>query len=228
LQKPSKLSTQGDSLGTANPEDTAEVERLLGRPLGVPPGTEPRVASVHHATTLEEVRRDEQLRGGARVIQLEHGRAIEVLEGEDSAKIHVRDESGAGLDIQIRFDASGPIVQVRATSLLLEASEHVVARCETFTVEARQKIELVSQGELLQQAQGDARISARNVDVVAEPGGVRLKANDDVQLLGENVLLNCDRPKPLPEWTQKRIRTELTLPPEQQSGDAELIELLSD
>lgn len=164
---------------------------------------------------------------GPVVVPLARGRALTVEQQTDAARLRVRDPSGAELEIQIRFEPAGPSVCVRAHSLALEASEHIAVRCETFAVEARQKLELRSEGELISQAGANARIEARHVEITAEPGSVRLKANDDVQLLGENVLLNCERPRPMPEWVGERIRVDLTLPPEGQAGDRELIELLS-
>lgn len=167
--------------------------------------------------------------GEATVVRLGRGRALSVEPHPESARLRVRDEAGAELEIQIRFEPSGPSISVRAHSLALESSAHILARCETFTVEAREKIELRSHGALLQQADGDARLAARNVELTAEPGTVRLTANDDVQLLGENVLLNCERPKPMPEWARQRVRVDLTrVPPEAQSGNPELVELLAD
>jgi hypothetical protein len=186
------------------PGHSAEVARVPARPLS--------------ATSTETT-----------LVRLGPGRALSVEQDTESARLRVRDEAGAELEIQIRFEASGPSVSVRARSLTLESSHHVLARCETFVVEAREKIELRSQGDVLQQADGNVRFAAHNIDVTAEPGSVRLKANDDVQLLGENVLLNCERPKPMPEWVRQRIRVDLTrIPPEAQAGDPELIELLAD
>ena len=162
-------------------------------------------------------------------LALPGGRALEVAASAERAELRLRDESGATLEFEVRFEAGGPVVSVRAKSIALEATDHLVARCRTFSVEARERIELRSQGQLIQHAEGDAQLTARNVGICAEPGALRLKANDDVQLLGENVLLNCERPKPLPEWTRRRVRTELSaIPPETEAGEAELIALLSD
>lgn len=40
----------------------------------------------------------------------------------------------------------------------------------------------------------------------ARVGSVVARANDDVQLLGENVLLNCDRTAPVPDWVTAPAR----------------------
>lgn len=167
--------------------------------------------------------------GAPIIVPMERGRSVEVAPGVDSARVRVRDASGAALEIQIRFDSTGPIVSVRAQRLELEASEHVSARCDTFSVLARQRIELASGGEFVQRAAGNATLQARNVELRAEPGAIRLEANDDVQLLGENVLLNCEPPKPLPEWARARVRPEpVAMAPESEAGSPELVGLLCD
>ena len=199
----------------------------------------PTVESKAQAKLDDDARDGERPRPGARpaearakasapiVIPMDRGRSVEVAPGVDGARLRVRDAAGSTLEIQVRFDSAGPLVSVRAQRLELEASEHVSARCDTFSVQARQKIELYSGGELAQNAEGNATLRARNVELRAEPGAIRIQSNDDVQLLGENVLLNCDRPKPMPEWARARVRPEpAALAPESEAGDPELIEFL--
>jgi hypothetical protein len=167
--------------------------------------------------------------GAPIIIPIERGRSVEVLPAPEGAHLRVRDEAGAALDIEIRFDAGGPIVGVRAQRLEIEGGGHIAARCDTFSVHARQKIELMSEGELVQKAAGKTTLEAHDLAVTAKPGAIRLQANDDVQLLGENVLLNCERPKPLPEWARARVRPEpVSMAPEDESGSSELVALLTD
>lgn len=189
--------------------------------------SEPRAAE--HPSAGERPHDAGATAGAPIVVPLQRGRSVEVSPGGDSARLRVRDEAGSLLEIQIRFDSAGPLVSVRAQRLELEAAEHLSARCDTFSVHATQRIELCSGGELLQKAEADATLEARNVQVQAEPGAVRIQANDDVQLLGENVLLNCARHQPLPEWARARVRPEpAPLAPESEAGAPELIHLLGD
>jgi len=43
-------------------------------------------------------------------------------------------------------------------------------------------------------------VQAGQVALTARTGDVAIRANDDVALNGEQVLLNCDRDPPLPSW----------------------------
>jgi hypothetical protein len=150
------------------------------------------------------------------VVPLPRGRALSVESGPEAARVSIFDANGAELQIQIRFEAAGPCVSLRAHSLALEATENIVARCETFTLEARQKIELQSGGELIQRAAGNALLAARSVQLEAEAGDVRLRAKLDVQVLGQMILLNCDGPKSLPACVQHGACGELApIAPEQ-------------
>jgi hypothetical protein len=133
----------------------------------------------------------------------------------------VRVQRGPGepmLEIAIGLGAEGPVVRVRAAALEIESTGDLVARCDRFRVEARQSVELVSGGAL--------RAEGRTVEVQATHGRALVQANDDVKLLGENVLLNCERSPTVPNWA---VRAQLppspSVPVEQASGDPELVRL---
>ena len=91
----------------------------------------------------------------------------------------------------------------------------LVARCNRFGVEARESIDLVSAGPL--------RAEGREVAVHARRGSAVVEASDDVQLLGEQVLLNCDRPAPLPAWVAPALPPERTIARQDEGGDADLL-----
>jgi hypothetical protein len=119
---------------------------------------------------------------------------------------------------------NGPVVRVQANGLEVESPGAVSLSCETFRVDAKRRIDLRSGGDIVQTAGGSARVDAQQVDVEASPGAIRLKANDEVQALGEMILLNCEHPRteaPMPAWTGPRVVAEA--PAEQTSGDAGVI-----
>lgn len=131
------------------------------------------------------------------------------------------------IEIEIRFEAGGPVVRTRAAALELSATDAIVAQCRSFTVEAEQDIELRAGGRLVQHAEQAAETTARSVTVDASPGAIRLRANDDVQLLGEQILLNCDRAPTMPDWVPPPRAQVASLPPTSASGDIEVIEALT-
>lgn len=167
---------------------------------------------------------------GVVVVPLARSRSLEVRTETDVARLRVIDASEGpqrALEIEVRFSAEGPLVRVRAHALELEAADHVTTQCQTFTVHAREHIELRSAGTLQQSAKQEMQLEARRIELDASPGAVCLKANDEVQLLGEMILLNCDRPSAQPAWvSQPTSIPAAPLPPASASGDVELVEFL--
>lgn len=113
------------------------------------------------------------------------------------------------------------MLRVAAASIELDAAHDALARCRRFEVAATESITLASQGDVAVRAHG-------RVDVAAATGDVRLQANDDVQLLGEHVLLNCDPTPPMPAWASGAPGPGApgALPCSDASGDAALLALL--
>lgn len=131
-----------------------------------------------------------------------------------------RGESGGSLEILISLSKDGPVLRARAAALEIETERDVVARCENFRIEARQNVEVVSAGTL--------RAEGRRVAIEATHGSAKVQANDNVQLLGENVLLNCEAPTPaLPAWALPAPSLPApSLPTAPASGDPGLVQEL--
>lgn len=171
---------------------------------------------------------------GVTVIPLGQGRTVEVETRANKTLLCVQSEHRQRLDIEIRFDLNGPVVTVQAPTLEITGAKDVRAACETFSVDASKGIDLRSGGDIVQRAAGNARVEAKRVDVEATPGAIRLKANDEIQALGEMILLNCDHPStatPMPGWVAAApgvATAPIPAPAEAVSGDAAVIaELLS-
>lgn len=128
----------------------------------------------------------------AATVTIDGKHSVAVSRGEGRALVRVTAGDQRALEFEIVFTPDGPVVRARAAALELDAAGPLTARCEDFRVEAR--------GDLSLSAGGRVRVEGRAVDVVAQRGNVTLKANDDVQCLGEQVLLNCDRTPPVPAW----------------------------
>lgn len=160
-------------------------------------------------------------------IALGQGRALSVQPCEGGALLRVASASPAErLDVEIRFEASGPVVRARATALELDSPGNVTARCERFRIDARSDIELCAQGKLNVVAAEQLSMQAKRVLAEATHGRIQLQANDDVQLLGELILLNCDRVPPVPPWALPSARARHELAPAAETGDREVVEFL--
>lgn len=127
------------------------------------------------------------------------GRSVEGRahpDGDD--RITVRG-GGGDVELEVTFTDRGPVLHFRAAEMSLSAEGRLALDCNDLEVRARRSIVQESQGDLVQLAAGDARISAagelsaRAADTCIEStrGDVELHANDDVRLLGERVKLNC-------------------------------------
>jgi len=160
----------------------------------------------------------------SQAVTLDDERALEVTPEPGGALLRLRSSRpGEALELEIRFEPSGPVVRVKAAELEITASRRIVARCDEFAVEARESIRLESAGTISQRAAGEAAIAAGNLAVDTSPGAIRLHANDDVQLLGELILLNCDRTPPMPAWIPPGRGQIAALPPALATGDAEVL-----
>jgi hypothetical protein len=158
------------------------------------------------------------LAGGRTLVVTSDGRRVELI---------ISTAEDAELALEIRVEASGPVISLRGASIEVRDSKRIALTCDEFVVQARERIALETEGSLTQRSGGDTRIQGRDVAVEASPGAVRVKANDDVQLLGELVLLNCDRQPPIPAWVPAPAPPAPPLPLEPASGDRPLIDELT-
>jgi hypothetical protein len=113
-------------------------------------------------------------------LTLASGRRVEVEPTSEGELVRVRAPSGECV-VSIELTERGPVLRFTAASLELAAPRVAIA-CD----------------ELAIRATGDATLDAKNIALRAEPGGVTLRANDDITIDGERVRLNStDPPMPL-------------------------------
>ena len=129
--------------------------------------------------------------------------------------------------VEIAITARGPVIRATSVSALeLEAATEIHATCDRFTVDAREAVTLRA-GQITNEASGTFRAEGRAVEVDATAGDVRIHANDDVQVLGEQVLLNCERDPPMPTWLSGLTADGAPpsgLPRQDAAGDASLFD----
>lgn len=128
---------------------------------------------------------------------LQHGYAVRVPQGD---LIELVAPSGE-LCLSIRLGAAGPVVEVRAASLKVATQGDIALECDRFAVNARQDIALVSNGGIVHDAHGDL-ILRSDAEIATEAegqqhharrGNIDIRANDDVMLDGERIMLNGPR-----------------------------------
>ncbi|WP_437624599.1 hypothetical protein [Sorangium sp. So ce1151] len=152
----------------------------------------------------------------ARVVPLASGRAIEIAEDGAEERIQIRAASGQLL-VSIRLTDEGPVLSLSGASLEIAAAKTLSLSCETLRIQAAQDAAVEVGGSLHERVRGSvvreagrsARTTAREVKVEASPGGVEIRANDDVDIVGERVRLNSEDP-PMPlSWEEFRARQAL-------------------
>lgn len=134
----------------------------------------------------------------------------------DSARIAVSASDGsAPLSLEIVMTPSGPALRVSAQSIELVADGALTARAKTLSFEATESVAI--------KAGGAAVIDAHALSLEARVGKAKIQANDDVQLLGEQVLLNCERKVEAPPWVFEAPKVPAMMARSESSGDAELL-----
>jgi len=164
-------------------------------------------------------------------IELHRGKRVELNEDltlhTEPTETGVRltlssDATGGAVEFVVQFTESGPVVGVRAAKVQLETQEWTT-QCDRYSVHARESITMTSDGTIDQRSTDATRMEARSVTIDTTPGAIRLRANDDVQLLGEQVLLNCERKPPMPRWVPESREQMASLPAATTSGDPDVI-----
>lgn len=109
------------------------------------------------------------------------GRRVELQTERGEDAITVRSAEGDCL-LHVRMTEAGPVLRFQGAALELDATGDVAIACASLRLAARDRV----------------AISGRDVSIEANRGGVKVHADDDVELDGERVLLNCaDRPQQL-------------------------------
>jgi len=152
-------------------------------------------------------------------VRLRGGQVVEIASREDGALVRLAQGGGdpRAVEIEVAWSADGPVARVRAVRIEVETTADMSLRCKSFQVQAAEGIHL--------SAGADLKTTAQAVELEARTGRIVARANDDVQLLGEQILLNCDRSPPLPDWVPQApglMMGEL-LALTESSGDPELL-----
>lgn len=132
-------------------------------------------------------------------ISLASGRVVEAdVDGPGRDRFTIRSATGE-VELQICMTDKGPLLRFRAADVEIEATRDVKVHCEEFHVKAEKDIIQESGGDLRQRIGGQADVkvrgrmtlAGREARLLAKRGNVQIEANDDVEVLGERIKLNC-------------------------------------
>ena len=107
------------------------------------------------------------------VATLVSGRQVQVGERDGLDYVEVTSASG-DIELSVRFTPEGPVLSLRAVKLALSA-QTLDLRCARLQVEATERIETTSGGDIVTIAKGE----------------LRQRAFEDLSIDGKNVLINC-------------------------------------
>ena len=110
------------------------------------------------------------------------GRTVRLRRETDSDLLHVEAPDGR-VEMEIRFTDDGPVLRFPSAGLRMETDQDVELACRDFRVRARGEVEL--------EAGETARVEGYGVRVESRRADVRIRANDNVRVDGERILLNC-------------------------------------
>jgi uncharacterized protein (DUF2345 family) len=108
-------------------------------------------------------------------LELASGRSVACRPVEESCdEVTIRGPAGEVL-LEVLLTPAGPVLRFRAAQVELDCEGSFKVRCQDFEVEAGGQVHVASD---------EMRLEARR-------GDLNVRANDDVNLNGERVRLNC-------------------------------------
>ena len=118
-------------------------------------------------------------------LTLQSGRRVEVRASDEGDWLSVRSPEGACV-LTVLLTDQGPVLRFEAAALQVAVKKSIQFSCEDYSVQAKNEI----------------RMEGRAVGIAAKLGGISLRADDDVAIDGERVLLNStDGPQQL-SWDE--------------------------
>ena len=159
------------------------------RPAGIPPEPTENRKSDLPRQTLPAMTAGVQISERPAVVKTISGRSVAVLQVGGEERVEIRSASGEMM-LSVRLTDQGPVFSLAGASFEIAAAKSLSLSAETIEVKAR--------GDVTIEAGRTLRAGGRDVDVIAEPGQVAIRANDDVDITGERVRLNSDDP-PMPQ-----------------------------
>jgi hypothetical protein len=115
---------------------------------------------------------------------------LEVVTARSRSELNLVGTDGK-VRLRIEVTAAGPVLHLEGGNLKVEVHGDLALAADRLALVGREELVLQSGGDLHLQAAQDLHSRARIQNIKADLGNVNLKANDDVRLNGERVMVNC-------------------------------------
>ncbi|MDA3960416.1 MAG: hypothetical protein PF961_06475 [Planctomycetota bacterium] len=120
-------------------------------------------------------------------IDLAHDQRL--LLRDDGRELHFEAADGSAT-LRITVTAAGPVHELTGDGLKVRAAGDLELEGDAVRVHGRRSLQLSSGGDANVTAAGAMRSSGCTQELRAELGDVRVRANDDVRVNGERILMN--------------------------------------
>lgn len=123
-------------------------------------------------------------------LDLSGGNMLVLSRSQELSNIEILDPQGRPT-LSVLMTKDGPVLKIGGAGLRLDVSGELSFSADKVRIEGREEVEIVSGGDIRSEAVGRSYQDARSHEIVSDLGDIRLKANDDVRLNGERVMVNC-------------------------------------
>ncbi len=93
--------------------------------------------------------------------------------------------------LTVQITPAGPVLRFEGSGLMIQTAGALAIDAECVAIHGREGLALTSGGDAKISVAGDLDTEARIQNITAFLGNVNVKANDDVKLNGERVMMNC-------------------------------------
>ncbi len=94
--------------------------------------------------------------------------------------------------LSIHITADGPVLRLEGSGLMIQATGALALDAEAVVIHGREGVAISSGGNAKISVAGELDTEASVQNISALLGNVNVRANDDVRMNGERVLMNCD------------------------------------
>jgi hypothetical protein len=124
------------------------------------------------------------------VLDLTGGASLVVTRNQGLSNIELFDQSGR-LTLSLLMTPEGPVLKLGGAGLRLDVEGELSLAADRVKIAGREGVEITSGGDVVTNAVGRSHQNARSHEMISDLGDIHLKANDDVRLNGERVMVNC-------------------------------------
>jgi uncharacterized protein (DUF2345 family) len=125
-------------------------------------------------------------------LALAHGQRLSMEQAPAGDVLRLIAADGKTTTLTVLITPAGPVLQFSG-GLAIQTQGDIAVSGRQIALHGRESVSISTGGDLDLHAERDLHSTARIQNLTAELGNVNLKANDDVRIDGERVLVNCPR-----------------------------------